>query len=266
MREETVTSLSKFIDIIKELGDEGFSFYRGQDSYMKQKLLPSLLRLDYETGERRIFSNKCDQTFINTFKSKGISHLDILPENDWEWMSTAQHFSLPTRLLDWSQSPLSALFFAVENERYKYKEEIEDSPVVWCLNPNALNEKSRFIEDYNIIPNIIEKNETFHSNLKQKFGVGVTLTEVIPPVALICPSSNNRINAQRGVFTLFPLNAVPLEESEFADEILFKLKIDRNLKEGIKKQLFSIGVSYSSIYPELEYISKDIKSEYLMNS
>ncbi|WP_156112564.1 FRG domain-containing protein, partial [Halobacillus sp. BBL2006] len=90
MREEVIDSLSQFISLVKELGDDGFSFYRGQDSLEKQELLPSLLRKDSNTG-RNLFSPKCDQTFINTFKSRGISYLNSLPANDWEWMSTAQH-------------------------------------------------------------------------------------------------------------------------------------------------------------------------------
>ncbi|KHE67131.1 FRG domain-containing protein, partial [Halobacillus sp. BBL2006] len=182
-----------------------------------------------------------------------------------EWMSTAQHFGLPTRLLDWSQSPLSALFFAVENTSFEYEEGSNDCAVVWCLNPNALNERSRFIEDFNILPNIIEQNETLHNKLKEKYGVGVILPDEIPPIAIICPSNNSRIYAQRGVFTLFPLRSLPLEEQSFAGDILVKIKINKNLKQELKRQLFDIGISYSSIYPELEFISKDIKSEYLMN-
>jgi hypothetical protein len=180
-------------------------------------------------------------------------------------MSTAQHYGLPTRLLDWSQSPLSALFFAIENDQYVYNHD-DDCSVIWCLNPTALNEKSRFVDDYTIIPNIIDDNSSLQTNLTQKYGVGVTLTQQIYPIALICPSSNHRINAQKGVFTLFPLNALPLEQMEGADDILCKVTIDRSDKYEIKKQLFDIGITYSNIYPDLDSICRDIKFEYGKNS
>ncbi len=264
MRIKNIGSIAEYIDFIKEIREEGYIFYRGQDSHIRHKLLPSLLREDYNT-KNRIFSNRCDKSFINTFKSRAIACLNFVPQNDWEWMSTAQHYGLPTRLLDWSRSSLSALFFAVENEEFEYKEE-EDSPVVWCLNPVVLNEKVRFIDDFNVIPNIIEQNESLQSGLLDKYGIGKHLEEPVYPVALICPTSNGRINAQKGTFTLFPTNSTPLEEMEDVDNILFKIVIDRNNKREIKKQLFEIGITYSSIYPELDYICKDIKFEYAKNN
>lgn len=262
MEVKRVETLSQYLEYINKMTQEGYLFFRGQDSYKEHKLLPSLLR-ENESG-RKLYSTTCDKVFLNTFKSRARSYLKFVPQNDIEWMSTAQHYGLPTRLLDWSQSPLIALFFAIENTEYQYKDS-EDNPVVWCLNPVALNEKLRFIDDYNIIPNIIEKNDRFDSALNEKYGIGVYLPEVIHPVALICPVSNNRINVQKGVFTLFPLNCQPLESFNDIENILFKIVIDRDSKALIKKQLFESGLTYSNIYPELDYICKDIKFEYEKN-
>lgn len=262
MKEKNISSLSDYIEFITLISEEGFNFFRGQDSHMEHKLLPSLLRTDSLT-KKRVYSDKCDQNFINYFKSKCIPHLDYLPKNEWEWMSTAQHYGLPTRLLDWSQSPLSALFFATENCNFNCSE--EDSAVVWCLNPTALNERSRFVEDFTVIPNIAEENDTFLTNLKQKFGLGANPNGQIYPIALIHPSSNSRIHAQKGVFTIFPINGAPLNELEKSSEFLIKILIPNDIKHEIKKQLFNIGVTYSSIYPDLDSLCKDIKFEYNLN-
>jgi hypothetical protein len=264
MREKSISTIAEYIDLIKELGEEGFTFFRGQDSFVQHKLLPSLLRRDNDT-KNRIYSDKCDKTFLNTFKSRAIAYLNFVPQNDWEWMSTAQHYGLPTRLLDWSQSPLAALFFAVENEYFKNLL-AGDNPVVWALNPIILNEKVRCIDDYNIIPNIIDKTETLQRGLHDKYGVGKKSDENIYPVAIICPSSNGRINAQKGTFTLFPLNAKALDDMDDIDDILYKIVLDKDSKEAFKKQLFEMGITYSNIYPELDYICKDIKFEYRKNN
>ena len=48
------------------------------------------------------------------------------------WLFLMQHYRLPTRLLDWSQSPLVALYFAVEKPD-------DGDAALWSLSPTELN-------------------------------------------------------------------------------------------------------------------------------
>src|SRR5205823_4830121 len=53
------------------------------------------------------------------------------------WLFLAQHFGVPTRLLDWTQGALIALYFALLEEKAD-----KPRPIVWMLNPTQLNRKS----------------------------------------------------------------------------------------------------------------------------
>ncbi|MCB5383968.1 FRG domain-containing protein [Blautia glucerasea] len=57
------------------------------------------------------------------------------PYDRASWLTMMQHYGLPTRLLDWSESPLVALYFALSEK----KDDIDAA--VWIMNPMKLNKK-----------------------------------------------------------------------------------------------------------------------------
>jgi FRG domain-containing protein len=106
----------------------GKLWWRGQEQ--DWDLLPSVHRP----------AKRFEESFLTfNFMRKAQSRYTRCPnQGDFpSWLFLMQHYGLPTRLLDWSASPMVALFFAFENFNFLKN---EDS-VLWGLDPVALNEQ-----------------------------------------------------------------------------------------------------------------------------
>ncbi|WP_417598033.1 FRG domain-containing protein [Oceanospirillum sp.] len=231
-----ISKLSEYTSFVEELPKE-FSLSRGQSG--DYPLLPSALRKDRETGNRK-FPKRAIRNFLTQFKINSYQYMpapwDI--KNDIEWMLYAQHYGLPTKLMDFTISHITSLLFAVEKA---FQTDIEKDAVVYFLNPAELNQKN--MEQASIV------NVSGSDDVKAEGHDG--------PIVVQGRKVNSRINAQKGLFVLFQDDDEPLENT--ADEsILKKLVIPGDATKDILSSLFSMGISFSHIYPELSSVSKDI--------
>jgi len=174
----------------------GAIWFRGQAS-KSWALLPGYLRLSNAPSE---------STLLKRFKQSAAMLLDRDPKDTFDWLFLMQHYGLPTRLLDWSESPLVALYFAVEEQEKHH----DFDAALWCLRPSDLNKKANIEDDHEefFIPSFDDQELKNYS--LESLANGPKRTRLLP-IATIATRNNTRIQAQLGVFTIHHLDEVPIE-------------------------------------------------------
>jgi hypothetical protein len=258
-----IRSLAQYCEEIRLVIDSwnGFQsttlpWFRGQIK-KEWDLIPSLYRNDSNIDP------SLESNLLRDFKNLVTLQLTHLPSLPLEWLFVMQHHGLPTRLLDWTEGHLIALFFAVLGPH-----DLSDG-AVWIFDPWSLNKKViklRTVPSSNYFQGI---EEYYMPSYNRE---GNMIIKANNPIAIRPSRITQRILSQKGVFTLHGNEKVSLnsfanvENKKTEGEKQFiryaKLVIDANSKKSILKELFLAGVGHSICFPSLDGISAEIAYRY----
>lgn len=184
------------------------------------------------------------------FRQNAYPFVPTLPEDEWDWLFLLQHYGAPTRLLDWTESPLVGLYFAVCDEAL----DAEDG-CVWCLWPTILNKKAGFIGTLSSDILCFGVDKELDSYRPSQVH-GLTTMRSNYPVAVLAPRQFGRVYAQFGVFTITHKEQMDLATIEDGSH-LRQITVPAAAKASIRKELALLRVTKLAIFPELSNVAAE---------
>jgi hypothetical protein len=234
-----VASLEKYVALIHQVRktndrhhNKADLLFRGQNC--DKPLLPKIGRLK----PRGANLSNIEKLIYKDFKRYCVPFVIHNQMDEWEYLSIAQHHGLPTRMLDWTQSALTALWFAVKDEPEN------DFGIVFVFS--ATLEHYKKIED---------ENSPF----------SISRTVIYRPKYLAA-----RISSQNGLFTVHKIlkdgkKIIPIDKNNMYKDFLTKVLIPKKEIINIRKSLDIMGFNNFTAFPDLDGLSEHLKWRYFKN-
>lgn len=283
-----IKKITKFIEIInKDLSKWAPGtkpWFRGE-SDIKFPLCPKIDSLEHNE------ENYLLQSFRR--KAGGLANVPNREHTDL-WLFLAQHYGVPTRLLDWTEGALHALWFAINKDKFKE----ETDPRVYMLNPRKLNEvagmgtydlnyplswggvsSALYVQlawqnrDLEKIKHGLKEGviRSHHYKSNDKASINQELEKIDQlslkiPIAFPATYQDQRMIAQRSCFTIHgellkPIFEILIESNINTSECIFEYKIDISERVSMLEKLSILGISAATIFPDLDHLAIDLKSD-----
>ena len=214
--------------------------YRGQASpdWLLESSLDRLVRRAGVMASAKTRTEHLERFRFAIRGRRGANPPRLEGENDW-W-ALGQHHGLATPLLDWTESPYVAAFFAFASE----PDPTVERRVVFALSRTATRKKSKALRD--------------------------TLGAEAPAIDFFRPLSdeNPRLLSQGGIFTRTP-DGVDVESwvrthlADYPKVALYRIEIPVTERLAFLRNLNRMNINHSSLFPDLhgacQYCNYDLE-------
>ena len=250
--------------------------FRGHADALNYKLLPGIFR-SKQIAQGTIITeySQMEYNILYEFVSEACNYIKNISIDDIPaWLEIAQHFGVPTRLLDFTQNPLVALYFACMDLK-----NIDGS--VWIINTTAYNKlffgefgKIPEIKSRAIISKIISDEIIYRDNLTLNDSEHIQHPFIYKPCY-----REERMNTQSSIFMIWGSKRVELtkimtstnfmlDENDITNQstgVIANIIIPGGKKQDLLRQLDLCGINEKFIYPGLDGIGKFVKRKYSSN-
>lgn len=250
-------------------GDKNSSWcFRGQSNY-NWKLTTSMDRVEIPFQDLKNYKKEFESYMIRDFKRHTEFHYDnpYLTSTDFQIISLLQHHGAPTRLLDFTQSPYIASFFAIDNCEKKcaiyainYMELLSSTRLLF---KNQLDDNSDEINGYKFSGNMSA------NNVFDKLVLGerqFQFVELVQPFSYF-----ERLVKQQGVFLCQGDLKIDFESNLYSNYLIalengfspmYKIKIPSKWRMEILKDLNRMNINNGTLFPGLDGHFKSLKNSF----
>ena len=256
MKQVQIDSVAELIESINKLSNS--FFYRGQadSTWRLQSSLERIIGDSWSAGKARTLEDFSIQQFRSKF------HLydreNVQPESQLAWLSIMQHYGVPTRLLDFTESPYVALYFALES----YNTQSERDIALYAFDYSAILDgsighiKTKDAKFNETRSTVFDKQDEIFDKVVDRFAYDIAW--VAEPKLL-----NARLDRQAGSFLLSGNRDLRIEEvlasTLYLDAQLLKYTIPAELCSGVFALLRKMNITSKSLYGDLDGLARSIR-------
>lgn len=259
-----VDSMEKVMDMIsyQEWNEDiarmrGSFFFRGMPDARFN--LTTSLRMNCKHLHRQL-----EPAVLRNFTKYASIEDPTLSGSVWKQMMIGQHHGLPTRLLDWTRSPLTALHFA--NTEGNLNKLSRRDAVVWRFDmrdsnknlpekyKSALRDADAFVFSVDQLTCLVDSLEQYDEDMGES-----SLVNIEPP------SVDQRIINQYSFFSIIPAQMENIEEylEKYTTKTV-RYIINKEIRWDIRDMLDRFNINERILYPGLDGLSRSLARHYFV--